>query len=915
MENIKNQSTDNPDQTYDYIKEPLLFRNFRSNPINVHGVWNAVYVVKSKVDKFSNWEKIYNVTSATITADGNTYVSPVAKTKINNFLDYYFPFEAPVFIEKNLDLLLTEKLQKTADVNLTNLNAQPDSIIEKEVSAVDLTNTTLKQEEVENIKSPLDIKAQFEKLTQPISISNIPGYQPAEEKTISSIDLSNLVLDEIDATQSEVSIAKSNYDALVQQKQATNTFGINLENVVLDKEIAKPTLTSPIPLSNFSTSISSPIQKEVADIELTNLATTLPNITNVEKEIANIGLSGLAINKHEVVVQTKIADINLQGLVLNKEVVLPSIISPIVLENLSSSIPTLEQKEIENIDLSNLLVATPIQTKIQTEIANIDLQNLILNNEVIAPTNIAPVMLDNISSSISINTVQKETAHLELQELVTKQPVISNIQTEIADINLQDLAVSKEVVLPTAISPIVLENLSSFVPLAEQKEIADIELENLIAKQPVVIDTKKQIDDILLNDLLVTEPVATQTEIADLNLQDLAVSKEVVLPTAISPIVLENLSSFVPLAEQKEIADIELENLIAKQPVVIDTKKQIDDILLNDLLVTEPVATQTEIADINLSNLKLNQKVILPTEISPVVLDNISTSIVTNTIQRTIADIELSNIVLESITKIQEQITPNFIQLEQGTELLEQPIKEAVYIEKEVPVRVENIVYVPVEINKAFEVVKEVAKYIEIEHYTPAKVIEKDVVKWHDNVSYIELPEQAKTEYVEIQHEVPVEVVKEVNVPVFVEKPVVEQVPVKLEEDKPLITPSDINISFESSSEVDKEEPKEVEPIDVSSDIDGDTNKSNVDSDEEDATVVPIDDDVEEFDDYYDDEEDETPTKSRRKRNTKPYLTLYNGNKPLSSNNIIDKYQLNEETLGTVSQTPKNLKQRKRTKK
>ncbi|MBR4486000.1 hypothetical protein IKS57_01330, partial [bacterium] len=261
-------------------------------------------------------------------------------------------------------------------------------------------------------------------------------------------------MDEIDATQSEVSIAKSNYDALVQQKQATNTFGINLENVVLDKEIAKPTLTSPIPLSNFSTSISSPIQKEVADIELTNLATTLPNITNVEKEIANIGLSGLAINKHEVVVQTKIADINLQGLVLNKEVVLPSIISPIVLENLSSSIPTLEQKEIENIDLSNLLVATPIQTKIQTEIANIDLQNLILNNEVIAPTNIAPVMLDNISSSISINTVQKETAHLELQELVTKQPVISNIQTEIADINLQDLAVSKEVVLPTAISPI-----------------------------------------------------------------------------------------------------------------------------------------------------------------------------------------------------------------------------------------------------------------------------------------------------------------------------------------------------------------------------------------------------------------------------------------------------------------------------
>ena len=808
MENIKNQSTDNPDQTYDYIKEPLLFRNFRSNPINVHGVWNAVYIVKSKVDKFSNWEKIYNATSATITTDGNTYISPVAKIKINSFLDYYFPFEAPVFIEKNLDLLLTEKLQKTADVNLDKLNTHPISNIEKETSTVDLTNTSFNQE-VENIKSPLDIKAQFEKLTQPISISNIPTYKPNNEKTISAVDLSNLALDQINITENNIKTATSNYDDLVQEKTISD---INLENVRLCNDIVQQTPISSIPLSNISTSISTQAQKTIADVDLANLVTT-PVITNVTKQIENIRLNNLISNKQNVAVQTKIADINLQDLVLNKEAVLPSEISPIILSNIITFIPTIKEKEVANVKLENLIATKPIIDNVEKQIQDIDLSNIL------------------------VSTINQEP-------------------TEIADINLQNLTLTEEIIAQKLISPVILNNISTTIQTnTTLKEVVDIELEDLIIKQPIITHVQKEIADILLSDLLISTPEITETEIADIYLPDLAVNKEIVLSTEISPIILNNISTSIPTIEQKEIANIQLQNIVTKQPIV-------------------------------------------------------------NNIEKEIADIELSNLILQSITKIQEEIIPDFIQLEQGTELLEQPIKEAVYIEKEVPIKVENTVYVPVEINKVFEVVKEVEKYIEVEHYAPAKVIEKDVVKWHDNVSYIELPEQAKTQYIEIQHEVPVEVVKEVNIPVFVEKPVVEQVQTKIEEDKPLITPSDIDIYFEVIQESNKteEEPKEVEPIDVSSDIDSTNNISAVDSDEEDATVVPIDDDVEEFDDYYDDE-DEAPTKSRRKRNTKPYLTLYNGNKPLSSNNIIDKYNLDEETLGTVSQTPKNLKQRKRTKK
>ncbi|MBQ5500822.1 MAG: hypothetical protein IIT81_01235, partial [Mycoplasmataceae bacterium] len=388
-----------------------------------------------------------------------------------------------------------------------------------------------------------------------------------------------------------------------------------------------------------------------------------------------------------------------------------------------------------------------------------------------------------------------------------------------------------------------------------------------------------------------------------------------VAQTQIQPISLSDVSTLLPLNIERQIQDINLSNLEMNKEVANEIA--IQPILLQDLLIKTKEVSERIIDDVELSDLTLvsqNQIKI---------------------IQKQIADIELSNILLDVVVNKQKEILPQDVEVQQGTQLLEEPIKEAIYIEKEVPVKVENTVYVPVEINKPFEVVKEVTKYIEVEHYVPAKVIEKDLIKWYDNVSYVELPEKQKTEYIEIQHEVPVEVVKEVNVPVFIEKPVNSlNNNQEIKQDLKLITPSDISISFIEQKPKNKEELKLIQPINIF-DNDSSTQFENTEPnkeeeetedinkaeiEDEDATVVPItdeNDEIDEFDDYedYDDEdEEEGTTKKRRKRNTKPYLILYNGNRPLSSTNIIDKYQLDNETLGTVPQAPKNLKQRKKTK-
>lgn len=95
-------------KVYDYDKHPLYFRNFVSNTINVHGVWNAIYVVKSNVtNEFSNWAKIYESTSLSNKIKKEN-AWEVSKEKINDFLDTYFPIYPTTKLDEANSVLYNE---------------------------------------------------------------------------------------------------------------------------------------------------------------------------------------------------------------------------------------------------------------------------------------------------------------------------------------------------------------------------------------------------------------------------------------------------------------------------------------------------------------------------------------------------------------------------------------------------------------------------------------------------------------------------------------------------------------------------------------------------------------------------------------------------------------------------------------
>ena len=111
MEDNKD-SKEKTDSKYNYFEEPLLFKNFRKNPININGTWNVVYVVNNKVKPDSIWEADYHVSNNFIQQGDNTYLTNEKVNEINAFLDKYFPFVDPVYVQK--DAVVFDKILSTA---------------------------------------------------------------------------------------------------------------------------------------------------------------------------------------------------------------------------------------------------------------------------------------------------------------------------------------------------------------------------------------------------------------------------------------------------------------------------------------------------------------------------------------------------------------------------------------------------------------------------------------------------------------------------------------------------------------------------------------------------------------------------------------------------------------------------------
>ena len=65
---------------------------------------------------------------------------------------------------------------------------------------------------------------------------------------------------------------------------------------------------------------------------------------------------------------------------------------------------------------------------------------------------------------------------------------------------------------------------------------------------------------------------------------------------------------------------------------------------------------------------------------------------------------------------------------------------------------------------------------------------------------------------------------------------------------------------------------------------------------------------VEEVEDAFDELDDDDGEEEKNQKVYKPYITLYNGNRPMSSEHMVNRYGLDKKQLGKVEQKPKNLK-------
>lgn len=65
---------------------------------------------------------------------------------------------------------------------------------------------------------------------------------------------------------------------------------------------------------------------------------------------------------------------------------------------------------------------------------------------------------------------------------------------------------------------------------------------------------------------------------------------------------------------------------------------------------------------------------------------------------------------------------------------------------------------------------------------------------------------------------------------------------------------------------------------------------------------------VEEVEDAFDELDDDDSEEEKNQKVYKPYITLYNGNRPMSSEHMVNRYGLDKKQLGKVEQKPKNLK-------
>lgn len=130
MEKDKSSSELANRKSYDYKKNPLFFKNFRKNKLNLFGPWKSIYIINSKLDPNSTWSNIYNENIYRNRIDDKSFISELSSERINKFLDFYFPFNLPIdFNDRNKIFIINKNNQ-----SMINNSFKNESIINSQSS-------------------------------------------------------------------------------------------------------------------------------------------------------------------------------------------------------------------------------------------------------------------------------------------------------------------------------------------------------------------------------------------------------------------------------------------------------------------------------------------------------------------------------------------------------------------------------------------------------------------------------------------------------------------------------------------------------------------------------------------------------------------------------------------------------------
>ena len=732
------------DAKYDYFEEPLLFKNFRKNPININGTWNVVYVVDNKVKPDSIWEADYHVSNNFIKKDGNTYLTNEKVNTINSFLDKYFPFINPVYVQKDavvyhkIIVPTTEPATNSLDWKQMNANATKKPRKEFERVAIPQYIATPK---------PVDVNFAYTTLVSyPDTILVEPAIenfiQVSWKKTGSSRDQSDLFTDRLGKLNKldvrmyhypqildiafnkpivDVnSILKSDvYPAIIDVKPSeciTDPFILDVVDDILasqeDEEILKtyPAILDVAfakPVVATSSNIQSDLYPHIIDVKPSECITD-PFILDVIDDV----LASQEVGEEALKTYPEVLDIS-----YNKPQV--STTSTIKVESYPMQIDVKPSDCINDPlvwDLVDDILASQMAEVNETYPQLLDLSNLQVGQVPVLVSEPSDILIEFNEHEFE-KTIFKPSYPLTIQ---------LNPACEVSDPFVLDFAkkYAKE---------LEAKNSNNFV--ATYPEILSVDFtvptQDVVAVKPQL--TEPQIMDIGFeipnHDSTENEKVQpTEPQIIDIEFtipSESVVSKETSQPTYPEILRVEfdvptkEVVSVKPQLSEPQIMDINFEipaHDSTENEKVQPTEPQIIDIqftIPNESVVSKETSQPTypEIMDV------------VPSDhmIDPFVLNMLKqqrVSFFANSVQEMYpVQIDLynvaSNVIAKDEIKAQSQVVslcyPDIINLVPNhDELIDDPLIKTVVVEKEVMVPVEKKIYIPVEINKPYEVVKEV---------------------------------------------------------------------------------------------------------------------------------------------------------------------------------------------------------------